>query len=96
MAFALARKYEQKKKYKKKYCLAKKYCKKKYCKKEMAKKEIAKWARKTKRISLCDPGGKSREKREQDTLNLNYENQGCYVGGGAGGMVVGVGVAVDF
>lgn len=57
---------------------------KKYCKKEMAKKEIAKWARKTKRISLCDPGGESREKREQDTLNLNYENHGCCAGGEGG------------
>lgn len=94
MAFALARKYEQKKNTKK-YC----HAKKKYCKKILQKrngeKRNCEMGKENKANFIMQPWGGSREKRKQDMLNLNYENHGCCARGG-GGMGVGVGVAVDF
>lgn len=81
MAFALARKYEQKKNTKKSTANAKKYCKK-ILQKRNGKKRNCEMGKENKANFIMRPWGESREKREQDTLNLNYENHGCCAGAG--------------
>lgn len=57
--------------------MQKKYCKKNTAKKKWQKKEkLRNGQGKQSEFHYATLGGRVGEKREQDTLNLNYENQG--------------------